>query len=103
MNKERFQKLTGENWPVIADEIPEHMMHGLLDWIEHGVSGDFIRAVMNNDLAEAVARADDTNVLLLPQYVKLVYNYFPAPCWGSIEKVQAWQDKKAKNLLESEA
>lgn len=52
--------------------------------------GDFIRAVLENDLTEAVARADEEALGNLPHIVSYVYNQIPAPCWGSPAKVAAW-------------
>jgi hypothetical protein len=52
--------------------------------------GNFLFALLSNDLKEAVGRADDTNVRLLREYVIYLYNEIPAACWGSPEKVDAW-------------
>ncbi len=52
--------------------------------------GGFLTAVLSNDLTQAVARADDTNIRLLPEYVRYCYNEIPSPCWGSPERVEAW-------------
>lgn len=71
--------------------IPPHMMKRLRAYIEQGApTGDFLRAVLTNDLREAVARADDTNILILPAYVRYLYNEADGRCWGSPAKVQAW-------------
>ena len=52
--------------------------------------GHFLRAVLSNDLAEAVARGDEENLEALVVYVRWLYNYAPADCWGSPKKVSAW-------------
>lgn len=52
--------------------------------------GDFLMAVLCNDLKEAVGRADHRNIGAIPAYVALLYNDAPGTCWGSEEKVQAW-------------
>ena len=52
--------------------------------------GDFLTAILTNDLARAVAHADDTNVWLIPIYYGWVYNEAPQGCHGSKEKVKAW-------------
>lgn len=52
--------------------------------------GDFLRALLSNDLLEAVGRADHHNIWLLPIYVGFLYNEMPSPAWGSREKVDAW-------------
>jgi hypothetical protein len=55
--------------------------------------GDFLRALLSNDLLEAVGRADHLNTWLLPIYVGYLYNEFPSPAWGSREKVDAWLER----------
>ena len=57
--------------------------------------GDFIRAVLSNDLNEAIARADDVNIHALPHIVAYVRERLPAVAWGSSEKVNRWLSKGA--------
>jgi hypothetical protein len=71
--------------------IPDYMAGGLERWIEHGIPpGDFLWAVLTNDLREAIGRADDTNIHALPAYVAYLYNAAPSQCWGSQERCIAW-------------
>ena len=56
----------------------------------HEPVGDFLRAVLENNLSEAVGRADEDNLKNLPAFVIYLYNEMPSPCWGSPEKVKAW-------------
>jgi hypothetical protein len=71
--------------------IPERMMDGLQRYIEHHCPvGDFLTAVLSNDLSEAVGRADDENLSNLPAYIGFLYNEAPAQCHGSPERVKAW-------------
>ena len=75
--------------------IPERMMEGIWRYIEHRVTpGDFLTAVLCNDLAEACGRADDENMRNLPAYVAYFYNEAPSLCWGSSEKVEKWLKEK---------
>lgn len=75
------------NWTLI----PEHCRGGLRRYIERGTDvGDFLYAVLANDLRGAVRRADDTNMGHLADYVKFLYCYAPSQCWGSPAKVAAW-------------
>ena len=75
--------------------IPDRMMGGLQRWIELGVPpGNFLSAVLTNDLAKACGRADDENIENLPAYIVYLYNEAPSQCWGSVEKVQAWKETK---------
>jgi hypothetical protein len=52
--------------------------------------GGFVMAVLRNDLAGAVGKADLTNRAHLPEIVAYLFNRCPAACWGSEEKVQNW-------------
>jgi len=71
--------------------IPEHVMCSLCAYIEeHRHVGHFLTAVLQNDLKEAVGRADDHNLANLPAYVGYLYNEAPSSCWGSPEKVKEW-------------
>jgi hypothetical protein len=71
--------------------IPERMAGSLRLWIERGIApGSFLMAVLENNLSEAVGRADDENLANLPAYVGYLYNEAPAPCWGSPAKCEAW-------------
>ena len=75
--------------------IPERMMKGLTRYInEHCPVGDFLIAVLENDLMEAVGRADDENLRNLPAFVAYLYNEAPGNCWGSPEAVRAWLNDK---------
>ena len=53
-------------------------------------TGDFLRAVLENDLMEAVGRADEGNLLCLHEICSYVYNHIPADCHGSREIVKVW-------------
>jgi hypothetical protein len=74
------------------DMVPEHCRDGLLGYIEHGHPvGDFLTALLSNNLKETFACADDVNAQHVRDYVDFLYNYAPAQCWGSKEAVEAWQ------------
>lgn len=71
--------------------VPDYMVPGLMRYIRQGIPpGDFLQAVLRNDLRQAVGRADDTNRHCLPAYVTYLYSMAPAACWGSPENVAAW-------------
>lgn len=72
-------------------KIPTACREGLANYIAHGVpTGDFLWAVLTNNLRGAVERADDDNIKIIPIYVHWLYNLAPAACWGSEAKVTAW-------------
>jgi hypothetical protein len=63
--------------------VPEHDREGLLRFLTVGCPvGDFLAAVIDNDLAEACKRADSTNLRALPELVGFLYNYAPVGTWG---------------------
>ena len=71
--------------------IPDRMMGAVRRYIEDGTPpGDFLTAVIRNDLKEACGRADEENIGNLPAYVAYFYNEAPASCWGSPEKMRDW-------------
>jgi hypothetical protein len=71
--------------------IPERMRAPLRLYVEeHRPVGDFLTAVLSNDLRGAVSRADDDNIARLPDFSNFLQWYCPSLCWGSPEKVRAW-------------
>ena len=73
------------------------MMGAIHRYIDHGIPpGSFLTAVIENNLSEAVGRADDENCANLPAFVAYFYNEAPSPCWGSREKRLAWITKGGK-------
>jgi len=72
-------------------KLPEHLLYSLHNYIKFGeIPGSFLRAVLSNDLVEAVSRADEINSSLLAEWVKYIYNYAPMGCWGSEDAVNQW-------------
>jgi hypothetical protein len=75
--------------------IPGHMIGGMRRYIECGIRpGDFLTAVLSNDLMEACGRADYANRHCLFNYATFLYNYAPRECFGSPERVDAWIERK---------
>ncbi len=71
--------------------IPPRMMGGIERYIIEGIiPGQFLQAVICNDMKEAFGRADDENFHLMPAYVNYFYNEAPAPCWGSRKDMDTW-------------
>jgi hypothetical protein len=74
--------------------IPDYMRGGIRRYIENGIEpGDFLQAVLRNDLRGAFERADGTNVNLIKEYIMFLYNYAPGGSWGSPENYEAWIKK----------
>lgn len=71
--------------------IPAHMQEAILTYVERGrLSGDFLRAVVENNLSGAVGHADEQNLRLLPVYVRWFYNRAPWRCHGNPANVRKW-------------
>ncbi len=71
--------------------IRENMMESIKAYVEEGRPvGNFLQAVICNDLKEAVGRADDENIQNIPAFVAYFYTETPMACWGSFEKMQDW-------------
>lgn len=83
------------------DRIPAHMHEGIIAYIETGRPiGGFLNALLSNDLKETFARADDQNGRCIREWVQYLYAYAPRGCWGSQERVDAWQAQGGLKGLE---
>lgn len=65
---------------VCLDNYLEHRRH----------PGDFLAAVLSNDLKEAFARADTWNITRMHIIVAFLWSHVPAVAWGSREAFRAW-------------
>jgi hypothetical protein len=71
--------------------IPKNMHEGILAYVNHHREpGEFLRAVLSNNLTDAVKCSDETNLWLLPVYVSFFYNNIPAAAHGSALNVARW-------------
>jgi hypothetical protein len=60
-------------------------------WVENGTpTGSFLEAVLQNNLKEAIGRADFRSLENLPHIVAYLYNDCPADCWGSVGNHKDW-------------
>lgn len=75
----------------VYESIPEHMRIPMVEYVQNRRKpGDFLTAVITNNLKNAIGYADETNLPLLKLYVWWFYNVAPANCQGSVEKMNAW-------------
>lgn len=56
--------------------------------------GSFVKAVLSNDLYEAMARADSQNLESLKDIVIYITNYFPPDSYGSLAIVEQYLQRK---------
>jgi len=85
--------------------IPPRMMGGIERYIIEGIiPGQFLQAVICNDIKEAFGRADDENFHLMPAYINYFYNEAPAQCWGSKKHMENWskiiKERRSKDAEE---
>ena len=74
--------------------IPHETIASLERYVKYHIpTGGFLKAVLTNDLMEAIHRADSFNLAALVDIVKYLYNDFPGNCWGSPEKYKEWTDR----------
>lgn len=76
------------------DLIPSHMHGAVRRYVMHGIApGQFLTAVLCNDLKEAFARADDDNTAAMLGWVRFMHNYMPANSQGSLDQFRAWLER----------
>lgn len=81
-------------------KIPEHMQQALRRYVLEGIApGDFLTAVICNDLRNAVNRADAHNYPLLRTYVLWLHNVPPGSCWGSPANMEEWMRARVTDYL----
>jgi len=59
-------------------------------------TGDFLRAVLENDFFEACGRADEDNARDLKEIASYIYNELPGNCHGNSWVVSGWIEKFKK-------
>ncbi len=77
--------------------LPEGLRGGARRYLEQGTPpGGFLRACLENNLMEAVCRADEHNLAALRQIAQWMHNECPHGARGSAEKVKAWIEAHEK-------
>ena len=71
--------------------LPAHLRRGLEEYIERGhIPGQFLSAVLSNDLMGAFAHGDETSKAALDTIIKFMWNEAPSACWGSKTFMTGW-------------
>ena len=74
----------------------EEIKDSLERYVKHRIeTGGFLRAVLENNLFEVIARADVNNVNRIQTICMYIYNNLPLGCYGSKEKVEDWLQGKS--------
>ena len=70
---------------------PVHILDAMKRYAEDKIpTGDFIKAVLSNDLKGAMGRGDEDSLAGLNDIVRYMIWEMPMACQGSSEKVEAW-------------
>lgn len=78
-----------QNAPLTS--LPPHMREGVRRYVLQGVPpGEFLYAVLCNQLVEAYAKADYINEGAMRDWASFLYNHMPIGSWGSKKKVADW-------------
>ena len=97
------QPTLSEKYGVNYDALPEHMRSGARLYIEDGIPpGDFMLAILTNDLKGAFGRADEINRSLIETWIRWTYNDIPGGAQGSVELVQAWMNARGLHQFEAQ-
>lgn len=84
--------------------IQDHMMEAIKRYVEDGIKpGDFLQAIICNDLKETIWRADEKNQKNLTAFVAYFYNEVPASIYGTKEKMETWINFKQEEREKRDA
>jgi hypothetical protein len=74
-------------YDIDYSKLPEHIRGGMRRYIEEGIiPGDFLQAVIKNNLVDSFGKADETNQARMFDIAGFMYNEAPIPCWNSSAK-----------------
>lgn len=80
----------------ITGGIPRHMRTALADYLAYGhPTGDFLKALLSNDLYGALHRADLENRMRLPNYIDYLTQHADPRAYGTHERYDTWVKTKA--------
>lgn len=71
--------------------IRRSMVESLVAYRDHGCPvGNFLQAIIANDFAQAVGRADMENIECIPAYAAFLHNEMPSYAWGCKSAYDEW-------------
>lgn len=72
-------------------KIPENILIEIGKYVKFGQpTGDFVKAILCNDLGETVSRASKDVINFIPLIVKYVFNRLPSCACGNEEFYNSW-------------
>lgn len=97
MKKSDYQDMLEAQYPKIPRFTIQLIVHYVYD---HTPGGDFLNAVVSNDLMRAVRRADLENQRALPDICSLLATHAPDVCYGSPEAFRDWTRRPVERRAE---
>lgn len=77
--------MSSSNSNLPYENIPEQFRGGLERYFEQGIEpGHFMQAVLQNNLIDAVSRADEPSLAALKTIVQWLYCEAPGGTWGTV-------------------
>lgn len=82
------KELETDHW---IDKIPPLLKSGLIRYRDNGLpTGDFLQAVLSNDLIMTILRADPDSIKALPEILWWLKRFMPSEAWGSPQAYADW-------------
>ena len=82
--------------------VPKRIAEALEHWVKEAtLPGQFLQAVLRNDLLDAIGRADDECLATFKAIILWLCNVAPSTCWGSPQAVEYWltvNDRKRERV-----
>jgi hypothetical protein len=83
--------------------LPEDTQASIDRYVQHGIpTGGFLEAVICNDLHQAINRADETHMPIIPAIVGYLYAHCPSQCWGRPTSFREWIEAKREERSHDE-
>jgi len=87
----QISPVTVDGEPVDYSLLPEQSQQPMRRYIEHRIRpGDFLYAVLSNDLVGAVLYADANNLDSLRAHLLWLHGHAPPQAFGNAERVKEW-------------
>lgn len=95
MTEDDLRQMQEEHISLNPDlKIRDDIKESLDAWANNGfMPGDFLKAVLENDLMKAMGLADSYNRATMFQICSYIYNKLPGPCHGSREIMNDWAER----------
>jgi hypothetical protein len=75
----------------------------LMNYKEYGTPlGSFLQAVLQNNLIDAMFRADEDNARDLKEILRFISDELPWSAWGGPERIKNWTNRGGLKGIEKE-